>query len=143
MIKICYVCTGNTCRSIMAERLMKKLLKDNKIKDVKVSSRGLKANGDNISQNAKKVLKKLHASSTDRKSIKLGKIDKNTLYIVMNESMKKDIDSNKLISMHDLIGEDIIDPYGYDEDVYLITAEKIMKANEKLFEKIYQWRNIW
>ena len=78
MLKICFVCTGNICRSIMAERIMKKLLKEQVIKDIKVSSRGIFANGDNISQNAKVTLKKMGFSSSNRKSVKLGKINKNT-----------------------------------------------------------------
>ena len=142
MIKICFVCTGNTCRSIMAERLMKKCLKDKNIKDIKVSSRGLKANGENISENAKKVLKKLKASSANRKSVKLGKIDKDTLYVVMNENMKNYIASKKIITMKDLIGEDILDPYGQNEDIYFSVAKKILQADEKLIEKIYMWRSL-
>ena len=142
MIKICYVCTGNTCRSIMAERLMKKYLKDKNVKDIKVCSKGLRATGENIAENAKIVLKKLKASSANRKSVKLGKIDKDTLYIVMNDNMKNYISSKKIISMKDLIGEEILDPYGQSEEIYMMTAKKIMLANEKLAEKINMWRNL-
>ncbi len=142
MIKICFVCTGNTCRSIMAERLLKKYLKDNNLKDVKVSSRGLRARGENIADNAKITLKKLKASASNRKSVKLGKVDKDTLYIVMNDYMKEEINSQKIITMKSLIGEDIIDPYGYDEQVYMLTAKKIMKANEVLISKINLWRGL-
>ena len=67
MIKICYICMGNTCRSIMAERLIKKSLKDKKIQDVKVSSKGIRAKGDNIAENAKLTLQTLHASAGNRK----------------------------------------------------------------------------
>lgn len=142
MIKICFVCTGNTCRSIMAERLMNKHLKDHKIQDVKVSSRGLRANGENIAENAKRVLKRLRASAANRKSVKLGKIDKDTLYIVMNENMKNQINSSKIITMKSLIGEDIVDPYGQDEEVYYATAKMIKQAIESLTVKINMWREI-
>ena len=142
MIKICYICMGNTCRSIMAERLIKKSLKDKKIQDVKVSSKGIRAKGDNIAENAKLTLKKLHASAGNRKSVKLGKIDKDTLYIVMSENMKSYVSTQKLITMKDLIGEDILDPYGGNEEVYMYVALKIMDANEKLIDKIKMWRNV-
>lgn len=143
MIKICFVCTGNTCRSIMAERLMKKYLKDSGIKDVKISSRGLRATGENITEMAKVTLKKLKTPSGNRKSVKLGKIDKDILYIVMSENMKSGLKTKKVISMKDIIGEDILDPYGGDEEVYMFTAQKIMQANQKLIEKIKLWRGLW
>lgn len=140
MVKICFICTGNTCRSIMAERLMKSILKKQKIDDIKVSSKGIRANGENISENAKVVLKKLKASASNRKSVKLGKIDKDTLYIVMTENMKHYVNSKKVLSMKDLTGNDIMDPYGMGEEEYLKTANQILQGIDCLLNKIYMWR---
>ena len=41
MYKIMYVCTGNTCRSPMAEGILRKLLEERGCKDVEVSSSGI------------------------------------------------------------------------------------------------------
>ncbi len=142
MIKICFVCSGNTCRSIMAERLLKKQLKENKIEGVKVLSRGLHCNGENISEQAKAVLKEFKASASNRKSVKLSKIDKDALYIVMDERMKGYVKSKKLISIKDLIGNDIPDPYGGTLEQYRRVALDLKQANMKLIEKILEWRHI-
>ena len=142
MINICYVCTGNTCRSIMAERLMKKMLKDKGIKDVKVCSRGIYAKKENISPQAQITLKKFKASAGNRKSVKLGKIQKDTLYVVMTENMKSYVKADKVITMKQLIGKDIADPFGQDEDVYLLVAQEVIKANEMLLNKIIMWRGV-
>ena len=40
---IMFICTGNTCRSAMAEGLMKKMLADKGITDINVCSAGLRA----------------------------------------------------------------------------------------------------
>lgn len=142
MIKICFICSGNTCRSIMAERLMKKKLKDMSITDIKVSSKGLSARGENINENAKQVLKKLGVSSANRKSVKLKKLDKNTLYITMTESQREVIKGDNVLSFKSLLGYEIVDPYGQDEEVYKKTALNLVKGIDVLIEKIKTWRKI-
>ena len=138
MIKICLVCTGNTCRSIMAERLLKKMIKDKKIDNIKVSSRGILAKGENIAQNAKLVLKECRASVANRKAVKLGKIDKDTLYIAMTENQKAQVKSDKVISMKSLLGEDIADPFGQSIEEYRKVAQKLILANQVLLDKIFE-----
>lgn len=139
-IKLCFVCTGNTCRSIMAERLLKKVMKDRKIKGIKVSSRGINALGDNISEQAKVILKMFGASDKDRKSIKLKKIDKNTLYVAMTDNIKKQIDG-RVISMKDLLGYDVTDPYGQGLEVYNETAVQLLEGIDVLMTKILNIRS--
>lgn len=142
MIKICFVCTGNTCRSVMAERIMKKKLKQLAIKDIKVSSKGLYANGENITENAQKSLKTLKASAANRKSVKLKKLDAQTLYITMTEGQKQRLNSSNSMSFKSILGYEIVDPYGQDEQVYLQTAKQIEKGVEILINKIKEWRKL-
>ena len=138
-IKICFVCMGNTCRSIMAERLLKFFLKQNKINSLKVLSKGLCANGENIAENAKQVLKEYGALSKDRKSVRLKKIEQDVLYIAMTENIKSQI-NGKVICVRDLIGEEINDPFMKDISAYRKTAQQIVKANKVLIDKILNLR---
>lgn len=142
MINICYICTGNTCRSIMAERLMKKTLKDKGLKDVKVSSKGIFAKKENITPQAQATLKKLKAGAGNRKSIKLGKTQKDVLYILMTEEMKPYVKAEKVITIKQLLGYDIHDPYGQSEEVYMEVAKELQRANQIILEKILMWRKI-
>ena len=140
MLNICFVCTGNTCRSVMAERLMKRDLKKLKIKDIKVVSKGLNAKGENIAENAKFVLKKKGALASNRKSVKLGKIDDKTIYVTMTESQKHQISSKQVMSFKDLIGYEISDPYGGDKDIYQDCCDQIEEGIKILINKILKWR---
>ena len=138
MIKIVFVCTGNTCRSIMAERILKNLIKQEE--SIKVYSRGIFASGENISPLAKRVLKLHRISSANRKSVKLGKIDKNTLYVVMNNQMKKFVPNARVISFEDLIAQEVADPYGGTEQDYQHAFDQLFKGITILLEKINEWR---
>ena len=88
VIKLCFICTGNTCRSFMAERLMKMHLEKAGIKFVKISSRGLDATGEMSCENACKALKILGANNKKRKSVKVKKFDQKTLYVAMTSAQK-------------------------------------------------------
>ncbi len=143
VLKICFVCSGNTCRSIMAERIAKKIIKDKKILGVKISSKGVFAKRENISENAKAVLCEMGCLKSNRKSVKLKKIDICTLYVAMTDSIKKHI-NGKVISMRDLLGFDIIDPIGKNLETYSQVGIQIYNGVEILFNKILKIRSeIW
>ena len=138
-MEICFVCTGNTCRSVMAERIAKKLAKDKKMKDVKFSSAGLFAKKENISPNAAKVLKKLGYDGRNRKSVQLKKIKDDCIYVGVTADHKARINSNKCISFEELAGG-VGDPYGQDEAVYEKCAHAIEQNVQVLLDKIQKMR---
>ena len=59
-MKIMFICTGNICRSAMAEWLLKKKLEEKNRNDIEVYSCGIYAeNGDVPTYEAKRVMKGL------------------------------------------------------------------------------------
>lgn len=123
----------------MAEYVFKKMLKEQNIPDIKVNSKGFNALGDNIAQNAKLALKEKGIRVRDRKSVQLKKIEKNTLYVVMNDKAKEKI-KGKVISMKDLTGFDVLDPYGQSLEVYKETLNQLESGAKVLLEKILKIR---
>ncbi len=141
MIEICFVCTGNTCRSVMAERIAKKLAKDRKLKNVKFSSAGIYAKKENIAENAAKVLKMMGCDGRNRKSVKLGKIKSGVIYVAVTNNHKNMIAAPKCISFDELYGQ-VGDPYGQSLQVYEKTAKEIEKNVEVLLDKIEKLRGV-
>lgn len=141
MIDICFVCTGGTCRSVMAERIAKKLAKKKNIKDIRFASAGIYSNGEPISENSCLALKSLGYDGRTKKSCKLTKPKSNCIYIAVTDSHKKKINSKKVMSFGEL-AEEIDDPYGQSLEVYIKTAQKIEKNIEVLLDKIEKMRGV-
>ena len=134
MIEICFVCTGNTCRSVMAERIAKKKAKIRKL-ECNFSSAGLYAKKENITENSKIALKTLGYDARDRKSVMLKKTKPNVLYVCVTNDHKNMVNAKRVISFEDLAGK-VLDPYGCDEKTYLETAKQIEKNDDVLLYKL-------
>lgn len=139
MIEVCFVCTGNTCRSVMAEKIAKKMAKTRGVSDIKFSSAGIFATGEKTAENACKVLKKLGYDSRAKKSVKLKKTKPNVVYVTVTDDHKKYVNAKKVFSFEDLAGK-VCDPYLQSEAVYEKTAHEIEKNIEVLLDKIQSLR---
>jgi protein-tyrosine-phosphatase len=91
---VLFVCTGNSCRSVMAEGYLKKLLKEQGRADVEVSSAGMMAiDGAGASFETRAVLEKAGADVSMHRARKVTKelIDRTDLILVMEKIHEENI----------------------------------------------------
>lgn len=143
-MQIIFVCTGNTCRSPMAEGI----LKSKNIDGLYVFSRGLYVPGEqSASFSSEKAMSDMgiDISSHKSKQLTMDEAKRADLILTMTKSHKNTIISadksfeGKVFTLSEFAGEsgDVADPFGYGEDVYFDIAQHI----EYLIDKI-DWNKI-
>ena len=134
-----FVCTGNICRSPMAEGMFKKLLKEKGDSGIVCSSAGLSTvDGRHASENAQTVALEYGVDiSAHRSHLLTRSISRRADMIVCMTQEHFDM-LNRLIPEEKLaiLGGGIDDPYGGDIEVYRRCAAEIDAALPELYEKI-------
>lgn len=150
--KIMFICTGNTCRSVMAEGLLKKLLEQYNEKGIEVYSAGLHASkGEYTTDEAIKVMKEkydvniLQHQSVNVKESNIKEMDlilcATHAQLTTLEYMYPELD-HKIFTIKeyaygpDVKDKDIKDPWGYPLEVYEKCAEEIYDALIEIIPKI-------
>lgn len=141
-MNIFFVCTGNTCRSPMAEAILKSM----KLPGVQVRSAGLFAGGGSLSPNAKSVL---DGQGIDfdhwSRSVTPEDVDWASLILTMTTSHKRLLTeqypeaAGKIYTLKEYTGAfggDVSDPYGGPEPVYQQTFEELQELLAKLKSKL-------
>jgi len=170
-LNILFVCTGNTCRSAMAEGIFKEMLKDKKIENINVSSAGISAfEGQTANEKAVDILNRRGIDISNHRARKLTYdiIHSSDIILTMTAAHKKIIinclndKADETYPYHghtcpvfilkefafllnDEINHekiwDVADPYGMDYNVYEKSVEEIEKQLKKIINNIYKLNN--
>ncbi|MDT0001546.1 low molecular weight protein arginine phosphatase [Listeria cossartiae subsp. cayugensis] len=134
-MNILFVCTGNTCRSPLAEKILQNLRPD-----LDVRSAGTRAlDGDAISENSRQILTQMNLPTTHTaEKITQNDIDWADQIYVMTQSHQAELKSifQKASDKIQLISEDgtdIPDPYGGPIEQYEITYYELKSAISERF----------
>lgn len=137
-MKILFICTGNTCRSPMAEGIFKKMLQENGRTNIDCQSAGLSTtDGLSVTENAVAACKEIDVDISAHRSRRLTLQDAKgfDLLAVMTQthaSMLRaaGIPQGKIY----VLGNQISDPYGGNLEEYRTCCRKIAAALEKLLK---------
>ena len=151
---VVFVCTGNTCRSPMAEAVFRKETQALGLTKLKVCSAGTRAvKGDSINPKSAQVLQEKGIEIGEFASKKIDKrMLKQSLAIVCMTDAQRDLlmemrwnalrDSgeeeieNNVYSFSELTGYEVLDPYGRDLDCYRYVYELISGGMAKITDKL-------
>lgn len=144
-MNILFVCTGNTCRSPMAEGIMNKIAADNDM-DVHCTSAGLYAEaGASASAEAVCAAQKIGVDISSHKAQCICEelIRQSDLILTMTASHKMMLSlsaaEKPVYTLYEYAGSngDISDPYGGDQEDYDDACREIYDVMLDIAEKIY------
>lgn len=147
-MNVLFVCTGNVCRSVIAEKLFQKILNEKGIKDIQAKSAGTAANPEyKIYGYLSEVMTGagIDFSAHISTPVTFADITWADLILVMEKSHRDFIQNNfpdaqsKVYLLKEYVGEgegEIPDPLGKPPPAHLLTLQEIERCVRKLVEKI-------
>ena len=140
MSKIAFVCTGNTCRSMMAEGIFNYLDRGRELKTA-AESFGINAiPNDTPSENAYRACKEIGVDISGKTSRNISDVNlKEYLHFYcMSDTHSRILKDYFSVDAEDITTLNISDPYGGDIEVYRQCREQIYEEVKKIVEAFEQ-----
>jgi len=135
---VLFVCTGNTCRSPMAQGIFQQMLAEKGLGDVKCDSAGISAfDGEAASENSIEAMNEIgiDISAHRSKTVTRDLLESTDVIVCISrghyEILRNFIDEGKLR----LLGKGVSDPYGMCLSEYIRARDEIKSALYGLFEE--------
>lgn len=142
MKRILFVCTGNTCRSPMAELMFNRLAREKGINAVAQSAGLCTIEGLLINDNSEAALKEIGIESDFFRSADIYDMDLSDFDLICGmtkehttELKTLDIDSEKICMLNEKNGG-IADPYGSSLEVYKSCRDEIYNSLQEIIERL-------
>lgn len=138
-MKVLFVCTGNTCRSPMAERIFRDMLKKVGDNDIMCLSAGLSAiNGQPAAENAIAVMEEIGIDLRDHSARRLSaaEIPMWDVYFTMSKTHGYILEQAGVPRDKIYVAGYIDDPFGGDLDTYRSCRDKLMEEVGEFYMKL-------
>lgn len=147
-VNILFVCTGNTCRSPMAEALFRDMVQKEGLEGIEAGSAGIAAwPGQKATRQAERIMAELGLSLADHRTRPIDEnlLNQADLILTMTEGHKSAILSeqpsvwNKIHTLKEFAGQegrDIPDPFGKSDEEYRHAARQIRQALQAALDKL-------